>query len=243
VLPAAARLLLIQNLGVAWSATISEAPHHSALSAVRMLTCPRPVRSWNTRNSSQILMLPWYVTASSNMAYRSPAKIYGAQPPGPADQASTLSGPAATDGSGFTASFEFARPAENVAVQWSSQPLNALDLSPPNEDPWSQLRTRGGRTHSCDAKMMQPPPAYVSGGALSDCGTLLSRHAVSDSAYAGSRLSNNLINSTRFRAGRVAGRNVPPARLSLTCIWKDCGKSFKCRSDHRYVAASPGGPC
>jgi hypothetical protein len=178
------------------------------------------------------------------MAFCSPAKIYGAQPPGAADHASTLSGPAATAGSGFAASFEFANPAENVAAPWS-QPLNALDLSQPNEEPWSEWRTRGERTHSCGAKMMQPP-AFVS-GALSDCGTLMSRHAVSDSAYvsgaSGSRLSNNLINSTRSKAGRVAGRNVPPARLPFTCHWKDCGKSFKCKSDHGYVSASPGGPC
>jgi hypothetical protein len=188
------------------------------------------------------------------MTYYSPGKIYGAQPPGPADQASTLSGPAATAGSGFTASFEFANPADNLPAPspWaaSSQqpPLSALNLPQPgNEDPWSELRMRGGRTHSFDGSTMpHQVPQYVS-GALSECGTLVSRHAVSDSAYvsgaSGSRLSSNLINSTRSKADKVASRNAPPARLPFVCELKDCDKSFKCKSDHRYVASPPSGRC
>lgn len=200
---------------------------------------PRPVRSWHTQNFTKVT-LPWYVAASSNMSFCSPSKIYGAQAPITADRASsTLSAPAAIAGSGFTNGFEFANPAENVTAPWSSQPLNPLelpDLSQPNEEePWSELRTRGERTHSCDAKMMQAAPMYVSGGALSDCGTLASRHAVSDSAYvsgaSGSRLYNNQVSATTTRARRGAARSPLPARQPFACAVKDCGRTFKCKSD------------
>jgi hypothetical protein len=178
------------------------------------------------------------------MAYYSPSKIYGAQAPGAADQtphqASTLGAVAA---SGFPNSFEFASPGENVAASWTSQQVNVSDLpdlTQPNsyDDPWNPLRTRGERTHSCGAKMMQAS-IYMPSTALSECGTMLSRHAHSDSAYvsgaSGTRLSNNPINSTRSRAGRAAERAVPETRLPFACNWKDCKKSFKCKSDHRSV--------
>jgi hypothetical protein len=169
--------------------------------------------------------------ASSNMAHCSPAKIYGARA---ADQtpAGTLNTP------GFN-SFEFASPAKNATASWS-QPVNVSvsDISHPtlyNEEPWSSLRTRGERTLSCDASMTQV--GYMPSTALSDSGTLVSRHAVSDSAYVsgtGSRLSNNLLNSTRSKVDKVV-KNVPQERLPYACTWKGCTKRFKCRSDHRCV--------
>lgn len=190
------------------------------------------------------------------MTFCSLAKIYGAQALSAADQAplqaSNLSeadlaaAAAAATASGFPGGFEFADATEN-AGSWSSQPVNAPDAPDPSqpenhyasEDPWTPLQTRGERTHSCEASMMQMA-LYAPSGALSESGTLRSRHAFSDSAYVSRNSASRQLDPAKSKSGKAVGKKgMPPSRpMEFRCEWQNCGNVSKCPSDFGYVTAA-----